>query len=363
MVHALCRAVSRTGQPAAAFQIRTCYPCGNPSKKEFIEAFIKKNRYAKNVSFIFITDASALMQMFPHGSVPHDVWIGKNRKVEAVTSSEYITFSNVQAFANNQKFHFIHKNDNLSFNYEKPVEENQIQAYNNQLLSKTTFYKYLPGLNSVQSFYKNDSGYFVSLLNQPILRLYQFALSNSLLHFNRQTILEVKNTNRIVCTVQSYDEWMLNNAYCYEVVGKYLPSNAVLKANILNDLNSNLGLYGRLEKRSVTFYKIICGSSAEKDLKSTGGTPEIQWNDKKKQKYLHNQKISMLTDYLNGAKTERSDVFQFSNEADISYNVDIELSLNDVGDIDSLTRQLRQYGLDLVTGKKEMEVFVLSDSN
>lgn len=336
-------------------------------KKEFVETFIEKNKNTKNSKLIFVAGDTLLANIFPHGSVPHDVWINKNRQVEAVTSSEYINYSNVKSFANGQSFSFIHKDDNLSYNYEKPIEENNIRAYNDQLINKTTFHKYLPGLNSAHSLYKTDSGYFISLLNQSIFQLYQFALSNRLSNFSRQIVLEVKDTDRLFYRGKGIglnnDEWSIRNTYCYQSSGNSSPSNNAIRKKILADLNSNLGLLGRLEKRKTTLYNIISVGGGTKPLKSNGRPPEIYWNEKEANKHLVNQKISMLIDYLNGVKTQRTDIFLFSNDTNISYNIDIELNLTDVGDIDTLTRQLRQYGLDLVKEEKETEVFVLSDDN
>ncbi|MBN8876921.1 MAG: redoxin domain-containing protein [Sphingobacteriales bacterium] len=334
-------------------------------KKELIEAFIKKNRQAKNVSFIFVTDASALVKMFPHGSVPHDVWISKNRQVEAVTSSEYITYSNVKAFVNNQKFEFIAKDENLSYNYEKPIDENGIKLQSTQSLSRTIFFRHVPGLRSTYGLYKTDSSYFLSQLNQPILQLYNYIFSGKLNNFYRQTILELKNREHYVYnkldTNETSDKWSLSNTYCYQVTGIGRPSTEAIKEKMLQDLNYYFNLNGRLENRQCTIYKITYTGSGTKSLKSKGNSPEISWNDKEAKKYFINQKISMLADYLNGAKTQRTDIFQFSDETNIPYNVDIELNINDVGDINNLKTQLLRYGLTIAIEEKDMEVFVLSD--
>ncbi|HTN05983.1 TlpA disulfide reductase family protein [Agriterribacter sp.] len=331
--------------------------------EESIRSFLAKNKIGKSITFLIATDDSILYRIFPYTSIPHEVWVDGGKIIKAITSDSYITSDNIKHFVNGNSLGFKQKIDNIVFDYDKSIEQNNLKEYNDLLVREFKFYKYLNGVHTSQKMYVTENKTHVSYLNYPILLLYETALSGKLKYFDRQTILELPNRQNYIQGMQNFDEWLSSNAVCYEAVFVGLTSDEYIKYCLLNDLNTTLGLTGRVEKRNAIAYKIICGGGGKKDLKTNGRLPEIQWNDNQQKKCLYNQEMSRLTDYLNGAKTQRKDVFLFFNEVTIPYNIDIELSLADVGDIDALKIQLRLYGLDLVKEEKEMEVFVLSDAH
>lgn len=331
--------------------------------REKVEAFLKTNAFAKNVSFLIATDARPLNKLFPNGSIPHEVWISKNRKLQAVTSAEYITHANIEAFTNNKTFPFIHKDDNLSYNYEKSIVENAISINESQVLEKTSFYKHIPGLSASVNLHRSDTGYFLSYLNQPLMQLYFNALPVRLNNFYRQYILEAAPVEDFFYNVdnltENYDEWRLRNTYCYEVNSRQRLSDSSIKAKMLRDLNDQFNLNGRIEKRCCTLYKLLYIGKGRKALKSSGITTGLEWSDKGLSKNLYNKPVSTLIQFLNGGSTKRTDVFEFEDGTSIGYNIDIELKLLDVGDIENLKTQLKPYGLDLKESQIVKDVFVL----
>lgn len=129
---------------------------------------------------------------------------------------------------------------------------------------------------------------------------------------------------------------------------------------MLNDLNVHFNLNGRLEKRPGTLYKLIYTGKGKKPLKSTGTINAIAWADKGEEKNLYYKPIKTLVEFLNGATTNRKDVFAFADETGIDYNIDIELKLVDVGDMEELRKQLGLYGLTVEKQDRLMDVFVVS---
>jgi thiol-disulfide isomerase/thioredoxin len=56
-----------------------------------------------------IINDSVLKALFPHSFIPHYVWIGKDGQVKAITSSEALTYDNMQKFVNNQSLSLANK--------------------------------------------------------------------------------------------------------------------------------------------------------------------------------------------------------------------------------------------------------------
>lgn len=55
-----------------------------------------------------------LDKLFPHTFIPHYVWIGPDRKVIAITSSEQVTAKNIRTVLNHLPVNLPVKNDNLN---------------------------------------------------------------------------------------------------------------------------------------------------------------------------------------------------------------------------------------------------------
>lgn len=58
-----------------------------------------------------IINDSVLKALFPHLFIPHYVWIGKDGKVKAITSSEALTYDNVHKFVNNRDLSLTNKSN------------------------------------------------------------------------------------------------------------------------------------------------------------------------------------------------------------------------------------------------------------
>jgi len=74
--------------------------------------FVKYNTgLSSPLSAPSIINDSVLKALFPHSFIPHYVWIGKDGNVKAITSSEALTYDNVQKFVNNQDLSLTNKSN------------------------------------------------------------------------------------------------------------------------------------------------------------------------------------------------------------------------------------------------------------
>ncbi len=102
----------------------------------------------------------------------------------------------------------------------------------------------------------------------------------------------------------------------------------------------------------------MLNDSAANHLKTKGGQAFIH-NGKAEGLTLTNQPVSALADFI----LAQSEVFRTAiviDDTGIKGNIDIKLDCN-LTDYVDIVRALRENGLDLVKGEKEMKVLVIRD--
>ncbi len=302
-----------------------------------------------------------LTKLFPHTSIPHEVWVNTNLQVKAITSANVVNEMNIISFLKDQPFAFWIKKDNISFDYSKTIRENNVDIFNHKIIRNCSIYPFLDGLHPLQKKYQKDGNTCLSYINYPILYLYQLAVINQIKYFDRQTILEVSDIHKFIRGNQQIDEWNAANNICYEAVYKHTICDSILMINLLADLNAGLGLYGRVEKRKVSCWTIVCEPDKQNILLTKGGEPKLIWNGVDSPKVLINQPFSVLIDCLNNTSPGDGNTFLFIDKVNLSNNIDIRINVKDINNIVQLKKILLGYGLDLIPEELELEMLVITE--
>lgn len=145
-------------------------------------------------------------------------------------------------------------------------------------------------------------------------------------------------------------EWKRNNLWCYEAVFPQSVNESIPIA--LNHLSSLFGLRTSKERRMVDV--LVLRRYTEKDkLKTFGGGMLID----KERGVFHNV---LLKDVVQSINTKRK--LQMKDESEYSGAVDLEVDPNSWSDNKKLSDALHKYGLELREERREMDVFVITET-
>lgn len=324
------------------------------------------------------TGDTVLSSLFNHVEIPHYVWIGKNRKVLAITGGEQLTKKNIQSIIDGESLHLAIKKDE-----EKIIDEqkafftigNEIQIGNEfqfQKLEESSSLYHSVITKSIAGFGSEDGSFENKLesKNSSIGGLYRFAAGEGQLSnmFLNSTIWEVTNsaikpftdsTGLLMDKNLQTAFWMKDHTFCYELV--FPEALAEQKFDImLRDLNNYFGaLYdieGRLELRK-TKCLVLVRNGAGVSSGTTGKNPN-SFSDAYHLK-LTNQPVAMLINYL-GIYLDL--LPPLVDETKYTENIDIELNCN-LSNINSLNESLEKYGLQLKEKIMEHNMIVIKNKS
>lgn len=332
-----------------------------------IRSFLQNNAQAKGTKLPFIASDSTLKKLFPHHTMPHEVWIDKNGLVKAITSAEYVTPGNVQGMIAGTISKLPEKKDVLNYTAGKPLLENANGGKDDLLLYRSIVTKYIEGLFSghMNTINPDSTVKRISFINLPILSLYYSAGMKELPYSNR-LILEVPDVAAYIDTTTtqiSWNEWAKEHAYCYEVSMPLNTAETIIDNIMLQDLNKIFGIYGRIENRRITCFALVRTSKNDNSFRSKGGPPVNQLSGTGKTKKLLNQPLSKLIDELNSQIPAQPLKPVVIDETGYTGMVDLNLPVDEVDNILRLSVALQKYGLDIIPVERVLPVFVITEKN
>lgn len=346
--------------------------------EELIKSFMQRNKLIRNLKIPSVVEDRVLSKHFKYQSMPHEVWIYRGRVV-AVTSAEYVDERNIQRVLDGKILKLAVKDDFYQYDYKKHflAQEKAHQNNVNKPINYVAVTGYQEGAKSSSATQKDSvSGlYRTYLINYPVLKAYVM-LWRSLEKITyiesagmepvtggvspNQFVLEVKDRNKYLydpATEDYHGSWERK----YDISYEWVSSDTVINVEernlmIVNDLNRFLHLNGRWEKREVRCL-VLKRTSKEDKLKSAGG--EKVFDYKKPIKKMRNESLSNLVYYLNSF-ADNPPVF---DETDYKGVVDIDLNIHSWTAVSDLKKELQLYDLDLKEEIRNIDVFVLTESD
>lgn len=186
------------------------------------------------------------------------------------------------------------------------------------------------------------------MYNLSIQDMLTFGFYNS-----SRVILEVENPKRYRYDVSQgdYNTWMRANAHCFEMMQ---PIGAVKGAEVLkSELARMLNVKFGLQKRLVDVL-ILKRTSSKDKLKSAGkGDAKYDFSGR-----LNNIELNRLITILYEAQ-----YLPLVDETGYTAPVDMDLRFDPKMGIEGLRKELRRYDLDIQPGKREYEMFVITENN
>ena len=312
-----------------------------------IKHFMESNSNGKHLKES-IYNANDLQLYFPHVYIPHYIWI-RDKRVIAITAQREINESNISSLLNGHLEHLRNKEDIIGFDRSKPFFANLNSFFSKSLLWSSTLTEHVDGLSRSGSGGVSDDGllWWKNFINTPLLDLYRFATKLPFNHFLNET-----TDKSLFENVENDAYWYQQNAYCFEII---LPNTSSGQAKlddfVVEELNSKLDLNGRWQSRWLEVYVI---------------KPLIV--DQKLVALKENTQRSILSATV--LTNAFNNYFQVKNHK-IIYN---PILINELGDTllpappenvyqspDSLKSYLHGLGIDMVSERRKLKVFVLAE--
>ncbi|MCH5599504.1 hypothetical protein [Niabella ginsengisoli] len=306
------------------------------------------------MSLSVISNDTLLKKYLPYASIPHVVWIDRDGKIAAITSSDHVTASNIEKLIAGAALQLPVKTS--SFDYDP---QNSLVA---QVPDKSTIYfqsstvGYIP--NAKSNIYGSievenglEKNYFI---NMKLLNLLQIALDR--ISANR-FMIKTKNPEQLIPSEFGKQEPKL---YSYEIIHPKGYNKSIYLRQLFNDIGTASGLDIKLEPVTMDCY-VLQKTAADILLKTKGGKPSLSLpKTNKPQLILTNQPISRLVKVLNTGGVDAPIVI---DETALSSPVDLVIKVNTLKDFKTLNKGLLPYGLTLEKDKRTINMVVIRDAD
>lgn len=337
--------------------------------KEKLNGFRKKNALFAACQLPVVIDDGTLSSLFPHKYFPHTVWINAKGRVAAITESSSVTAANLLSFISGNGLSLAMKNDDLDFDYSKPLLQNGNGGTGELLLYRSVLAARMPGMGGTEGFVRDSLHVRYYYINSTILGLYRAAFGFA----SNRVILQVADTSSYILHPDATGEWKNKNLYTYELTVPVETSplslrrgvgGEALKKIIAADLDHYFNLHGRMEKRLVSCWALVHTQQNDSAInKASLITGKSSFTEQNENYILTNQPLSLLVDLLNAYNSPMPDKPIILDESQFSGNINMQIPMAAIGNIDWLQKILSPHGFHLVPVEREIEMFVLTDSN
>jgi len=332
------------------------------SPKEVLAFFqrMKKNNTAINLpSAVYPTMKNDLMTMFPCYGFPMEVWINQSGKVIAISESYYVTAENIQKALNNQQLELP-----LSGSYIKQVEP-KIDAMALGAMDGIGFYsrifRYSDTVKSINAYRfikkKMQGKTVLAFYNTSIVNLFKASVYGTMINHYLDNLVSVDITDSLhyffPANDTSFYRRLKSDAYCFELS---LPEQVNYKdalALMNQELCTYFGVTSTIEKRKTTCYylrRIPDGLTLDTKFKQPNTVYDKGTGYAKYENVAVKQLISLLTS---------KNLPVIVDETGYSGNIDIEIYLPKDRTIETTNTALKQSGLILEAGTKELDHLVI----
>ncbi|MBC9929099.1 TlpA family protein disulfide reductase [Chitinophaga qingshengii] len=330
--------------------------CATLDNEETVKKTFTKNVNLSKTKLPIATNietTSDLLKLFPHTMEPHEIWIGKDGIIKAISSHYYVTPSNIEKFINNQPLNIPEKKEITDPKIAgKPLllVDNEYSGGKGKL-----YYLYigkadpqLPGISKV-SFDKTTGEGRILCQNCPVHTMYEVAYKRRGVHTPMKVTNKYKDSTKFIPDILT-----MKGIYCFEVIIK---DTSEVKAQQLmkRELDNFFGLKSSLTQELVPCYVLSSTKTTErfksKDKDDTNSSHDIEGNN------IIVKNIGIYAVMRN--RLYNNLPYNVINET--GYDGIVNLVVPHSTDINQLKKSLNQYGLDLNLEMRNEERIILED--
>lgn len=281
------------------------------------------------------------------------IWLDDQGYIKAITDESQITDQNVADFLKGRSMQVRQKETPVFRDAKKSLVAIAHEMDTGNVLYNSTFTKYLNGfISSHASLTRVRTK--VSATNLPISLLFRIAFGDTAnaIDYNR-TVIESAHPEKLVPPQGAYfDEWKLDNTYCYELTVPQEKQHERLK--IMRDELKRFFGYNAFHEYRTQKCLVL---RAEKNFHF--------WADKKATpKLVYNTGGITVTNHpfakFSGMIQHYMQDKIIFDETGLTGNVDIVLQA-EMNDIDSVNEALKKYGLQLHWEQRQVQMLVIKD--
>jgi thiol-disulfide isomerase/thioredoxin len=312
-------------------------------------------RTQKPVLLPIVYNCLPLDTLFPWNTIPHEVWIGKEGRVIAVTGASEVTALNIGSIRQGEIPHMQMKRD-ISYDLQKHTLQDfihGISSYNNNVLTASIILSgdisNLPatiGLRHADNSQKKlYTGFYV--VNRSLYDLYRYAFRDKMQVAPNRVFIEARNPERFN-TSHADDYARLPERYSYDITVRPTTFDKLLSA-VRGDLEKAFQATVVTERRLIPCYVVHTTAKAAKAYTNNGKRiARIDKIDAKK--YVRNYPLSALLQYVD------QKYFRIPLVDETGYNGNVNLALADTLSQAAIVRSLRGAGFTVERQKRYMDV-------
>lgn len=387
-----------------------------PDNADKINTYSKTSVNLKNTWLPMVMSDTLLDKiLFPHNTVPYQVWLDKDGVVKATTSASSATIANIRDLLSGTKLNIRMKKDrvdNAVYNevFSSGPSVQLLLADKGGFLTRLKYYQpilqsteTLPVTNlkelqrlsistdnnisagSIDKYYSaifesfpeispapftnrilndadgNPCG--IRILNKPAYILYQKAFEPT---FTRKLIIEpgvpIEGPPGIDEGKEAYNNWWYGDQYCYE---SFLPDYTEEKGmqKFRNDLENYFGVTGKLEKRKIECLVLYRKDKNDKlRTADANAKPDFENTQSAKGILIRNFSFGDFLQYLKSDHRGINDPLLI-DETGLQHakRFDMQLRVKNLYDSPALRKELARCGLGLKKEIRIMEVLVLKN--
>jgi thiol-disulfide isomerase/thioredoxin len=332
--------------------------------KAEVSDFIDKYEKRKSIKLKlpFVINEKPFHIAFPHTTIPHYVWIGRDGTVKAITGHEEVTVDKIKKILSDSKATLPTKSDppQIAFNKSAPFLVAGNGGDGKNMIYHSVLTSYTAGLPDGFSIrFDSLKNGILTLLNVPLKWNYRLGYGADSVWFGDNRIeFKMINPQKIMYTdtTETYEEWKSQYSFCYQLI---LPktSRQALFTTMVRDLERMFpNISATIEKREKLCWVLSCTDKTKIPIATDGKFYAQNGIDGYT---LRNAALKNFVTDMNMFTLQKSP-FPLINESGVTekLNLDITAKLNDLA---SVSAELEKYGLKITQEYRTINVLVFRD--
>lgn len=317
-----------------------------------------------------------LDKLFPHNSVPFEIWINEAGKFVAATDQFAVNEENIRNIISNTKAYLPNYLKDTGFNWQVPLLVNGNGGDENNFLYRSVLTRYNPSISIPVITIQNNEYTRLAMGNATIVSFLKAAMAGVLgltdsgynysmdymnkitvLETNREDITKLKNEDAVFDEpTDSLERFKYQHFYNYDLV---LPQQFSLHdayGIMLKEIQALFKIQADVEKREIQCLALIkLNSDSTINLEKPLSKQDFNDGDD-----LHFRKenisVKQLCDYLNLFMRRLPLI---TDKTNIDYNINTDMQFDKTETLNSLNNKLKKFGLSLIFSKEHVDMLVI----
>lgn len=321
--------------------------------RQAVDKLIQKSEIVKSIRLPFITGEEPLADLFDYTFVPTYVWISNN-VVRYITDQALVNQDDIDNLLKGREFDVTEKKDVI------PESSNPLMVELYPFLGKNMLiYSYLApkksdnyriGGSSGKSLH--DGKIKVYSTSATLTDLYKIAYGWKILWRDDRVLVQFDKGESVVPDFKTRE-----NIYVYEAIADASISEDSFFTYIQQQLDLLFGIDSNLERRNIQCFilKNIDSRKNERIFTKKEGKTEVIGQLAKFRSVPWQWVVNHLNSTEIGAPIEIVDETSFESNRLVSFDMNIDFK-----NLESINKNLNQYGITLEEDKRELEVIILN---